>query len=171
MSKRPRTMPLPWPSLGRRAGAMAWGYASYDDGSAPSSTCEKSRKTKRKGEKQHKHEKQRNTLAASRPRNRPQRSLSRCRGTPHKRQTPLFRRNFRTPPWSPTPGARRWVDLQASSSPGAGTTAGCSRGKQWRAQLAEPRLQSRAKVQTQAGASVYGGPRHPECAAELPGRQ
>ena len=25
VSKPPRTMPLPWPSLGRRAGAMAWG--------------------------------------------------------------------------------------------------------------------------------------------------
>ena len=35
VSKPPRTMPPPWPSLGRRAGAMAWGYASYDDGSAP----------------------------------------------------------------------------------------------------------------------------------------
>ena len=35
VSKPPRTMPPPWPSLGRRAGAMAWGYASYDDGPAP----------------------------------------------------------------------------------------------------------------------------------------
>ena len=27
-------MALPWPSLGRRAGAMTRGYASFDDGSA-----------------------------------------------------------------------------------------------------------------------------------------
>ena len=49
VSKRPRTMALPGPSLGRGAGAMTRGYASFDDGSAPSSWCETAAKHNKRG--------------------------------------------------------------------------------------------------------------------------
>ena len=81
---------LPWPSLGRRAGAMAWGYASYDDGSAPSSACEKnSRKTQRNGEK----EKQ-----GKRSTENPCRLASQEKGLRRSKENP---KNARGPEWHP----------------------------------------------------------------------
>ena len=50
MSKRARTTALPEPSLGRGAGSTTRGYASYDDGSATSSWCEKKPQNTTEGE-------------------------------------------------------------------------------------------------------------------------
>ena len=90
MSKRPRTMPLPWPSLGRRAGAMAWGYASFDDGSAPSSTCAKqAAKQNETGKNKTRHKK--------RPKH-PCRLASRERASEEYQENP---KNARGPEWHP----------------------------------------------------------------------
>ena len=70
VSKRARTTALPGPSLGRGAGSTTRGYASYDDGSAPSSWCEKGRKTQQKGKAKTTERNDQNTLAASRPEKR-----------------------------------------------------------------------------------------------------
>ena len=96
VSKRLRTMPPPWPSLGRRAGAMAWGYAAYDDGSAPSSSCEKkSRKTQQKGK----------TKTRERSdQKHPCRLASRERASEEYQENP---KNARGPEWHPDKNARR----------------------------------------------------------------
>ena len=60
-------MALPGPSLGRGAGAMTRGYASFDDGSAPCSWCEKAANKTERGKQKHQKESTRTTLAASRP--------------------------------------------------------------------------------------------------------
>ena len=67
----------PGPSLGRGAGTTTRGYATYDDGSAPSSWCEKSRKTHEKGKTKTTESTEQNTLAASRPETGPQKSTRR----------------------------------------------------------------------------------------------
>ena len=53
------------------------GYATYDDGSAPSSWCGKSRKTQQKGKTITTERNDQNTLAASRPEKGPQKSTRR----------------------------------------------------------------------------------------------
>ena len=75
--KRARTTAPPGPSLGRGAGTTTRGYATYDDGSAPSSWCEKSRKTQQKGKTKTTERNDQNTLAASRPEKGPQKSTRR----------------------------------------------------------------------------------------------
>ena len=89
-------MALPGPSLGRGAGSMTRGYAAYDDGSAPSSSCENSRKTQQKGKTKTTEGSDQNALAASRPEKGPQKSTRRIpktrgaqNGTP--RKTPRSR--------------------------------------------------------------------------------
>ena len=63
----------PGPSLGRGAGTTTRGHATCDDGSAaPSSWCEKSRKTQQKGKTKTTERNDQNTLAASRPEKGPQ---------------------------------------------------------------------------------------------------
>ena len=56
VSKPARTTALPGPSLGRGAGSTTRRYASYDDGSAPSSWCEKAAKHNRRGKQKQQRE-------------------------------------------------------------------------------------------------------------------
>ena len=62
VSKRPRTMALPGPSLGHGAGSMTRGYASCDDRSTPASLCEKAAKHNRRGKQKQQKETTRTPL-------------------------------------------------------------------------------------------------------------
>ena len=139
VSKRARTTALPGPSLGRGAGSTTRGYASYDDGSAPSSWCEKAAKHNRRG----KQKQQRETTKTPLP-PRVQKRASEGVSELKPRKFQENPKNVRGPEWHPGKTPRSGTHGQNGRTNKCGGTKKRNRKKQpkcvWGCALLLPKL-------------------------------